>query len=1272
MKKSIFLLLLLTVNSLSLYSQLIKKVVGYNTGNYTNGANMMSVVDNTGALYQMWSYNQGFIAGIDTIDFIGGNNDYALAKYDQDGNLLWTTNFGNTSSGDEAWSFTMNSANHLIFGTINNGPLYFKDTIISPSTGGVSRYIIELDTAGDFIAKKEFANLGTFSVSGTNIYYYEKASSPLWQDKLIKLDSNSTATPFINFLTNTGASNGMDVRSIQTAPNGDLLIHGLFTNTFQVGSFSFGTYGTGNPAGFVCRIDTSGNVVWAERLETTDAHFVCDSAGNSYTYFETGHCTSPIWRYGNITYNNCPGEGSMVLKLDNTGQVIWQQRYYSIGGTIMTDMDLILNNQQQLLLFGGKAYNSGVYPVAPYIAGIEGMFVMKLDATTGAMIWTIPVGTGGHRGNINTSDFETYFLTAYFSEAAPYQCATPNIPVFWSGIVTLKDTVPPSPNVGFWYISNGNVFSFHDSVFNATSLSWNFGDGTSSTSHEPVHIYSTPGIYEVCLTAANSCGVQQKCKTITFKGLRAIETNHAGNAGYTTCSVYGGGFDSLTTILLKSTGNPDIIPDTVVFVNSSELIVRFNLNNQPLGLYDVEVTVPGDTVMTLVSGFTIEAVIPFDATVEIYGGGGVRTSGYMKFEISITNNGNIDAYLIPLQIYGIPFDSLASFNIQVYDQISEFNLLESSSIDSLWDAAASSGIDTSYLLNNLRILTNDTLNMEKHFGLLIPRIDANSKISLTFFLRSNTNVAGILSALVGGPIIENDSSLFQRRSQSTLYNSVCYDNTLNAVADILSFVLPGSECFKSVAKSLINTTKLVSNGLTGKGVNKSALLSLGLSSASALFFCNPIGASATKILIATRYVYYVSQIKAGTKVFSGAKVALSSGNALGNCVGDKLARGSFFWSNSIDPNFKSGSQGYNGSPYINNKSPLSYQIHFENVDTAALPAQKVIIIDTLDLTKIDISTFKWGSFSIGDTIIGVNNLDKDFVEIVDLTSVMPYKVKVEGIIDTTAGVLKWIFTTLNPITLEPDTSFIAGFLPPNTNDPDGTGFVNYSVKMKSTNVTGDVINNTAEIIFDSNAPVITNTWQNIVDITNPTSNVNPLSPFSGDSILTLTLTGSDIIAGVHHYEVYVSINDSAYQLFTVTDTNVVEFAGTHLSKYEFYSIAIDSAGNIEDAPVDPDNFPDAVTTITVGANEINSTTAMQIIPNPANDMVTVTMLSSVNRDYTIEILDVQGRTLFVYKIDEGHQNQSLQINTVTFNNGLYYIKASSKEFKYVQKLTVLH
>jgi PKD repeat protein len=43
---------------------------------------------------------------------------------------------------------------------------------------------------------------------------------------------------------------------------------------------------------------------------------------------------------------------------------------------------------------------------------------------------------------------------------------------------------------------------------NATSFLWNFGDGNSSTSENPVHTYNNSGVYEITLNTSNEyCGV---------------------------------------------------------------------------------------------------------------------------------------------------------------------------------------------------------------------------------------------------------------------------------------------------------------------------------------------------------------------------------------------------------------------------------------------------------------------------------------------------------------------------------------------------------------------------------------------------------------------------------------------------------------------------------------------------------------------------------------------------------------------------------------------
>jgi PKD repeat protein len=49
--------------------------------------------------------------------------------------------------------------------------------------------------------------------------------------------------------------------------------------------------------------------------------------------------------------------------------------------------------------------------------------------------------------------------------------------------------------------------TFHDlSKGNPDSRLWDFGDGTTSTELDPVHIYATPGTYSVSLTVSNDAG----------------------------------------------------------------------------------------------------------------------------------------------------------------------------------------------------------------------------------------------------------------------------------------------------------------------------------------------------------------------------------------------------------------------------------------------------------------------------------------------------------------------------------------------------------------------------------------------------------------------------------------------------------------------------------------------------------------------------------------------------------------------------------------------
>ena len=63
-------------------------------------------------------------------------------------------------------------------------------------------------------------------------------------------------------------------------------------------------------------------------------------------------------------------------------------------------------------------------------------------------------------------------------------------------------TVLPQPNAIFTYEAEGLEATFNSAGSVGSNYLWNFGDGTTSTSQNPVHIYADGGAYTVTLTVS--------------------------------------------------------------------------------------------------------------------------------------------------------------------------------------------------------------------------------------------------------------------------------------------------------------------------------------------------------------------------------------------------------------------------------------------------------------------------------------------------------------------------------------------------------------------------------------------------------------------------------------------------------------------------------------------------------------------------------------------------------------------------------------------------
>ncbi len=79
-----------------------------------------------------------------------------------------------------------------------------------------------------------------------------------------------------------------------------------------------------------------------------------------------------------------------------------------------------------------------------------------------------------------------------------------------TGLAACAGTSAPSAQANFTSSTNaiceGDEISFTDASTNADNLSWDFGDGNTSTDANPTHTYLTPGTFTVTLTASNASG----------------------------------------------------------------------------------------------------------------------------------------------------------------------------------------------------------------------------------------------------------------------------------------------------------------------------------------------------------------------------------------------------------------------------------------------------------------------------------------------------------------------------------------------------------------------------------------------------------------------------------------------------------------------------------------------------------------------------------------------------------------------------------------------
>ncbi|MBF9219603.1 CARDB domain-containing protein [Hymenobacter ruricola] len=277
---------------------------------------------------------------------------------------------------------------------------------------------------------------------------------------------------------------------------------------------------------------------------------------------------------------------------------------------------------------------------------------------------------------------------------------------------------------------------------------------------------------------------------------------------------------------------------------------------------------------------------------------------------------------------------------------------------------------------------------------------------------------------------------------------------------------------------------------------------------------------------------------------------------------------------SVDPNLIAGPAGYGPRRMVGVQQKLNYQVQFENDSLQATgPAQRVRVQVPLDVTT-NLQTFRLGDFGFNGTTYAVPANASTYAQTLHL-SPLPYDVRVVAGVDVSSRLAFWYFQTIDRATGLPPTDSLIGFLGISDTLGQGHGFVNYTIQPGGTALTGDSLVAQGSIVFDSNTPLKTNRWGNIVDAAAPVSHVNAVAASQLSPTVHLTWTGSDDVggSGVRSYEVFASEDGGPFVRVAqdVTGTSY-DFPGLPGARYDFFTLATDHTDNREKLKLTGDTF----------------------------------------------------------------------------------------------------
>ncbi|MCE3227530.1 MAG: hypothetical protein K0S32_2081 [Bacteroidetes bacterium] len=284
-------------------------------------------------------------------------------------------------------------------------------------------------------------------ISALIVHQYKITMKTLLSTLFIFASLYIFSQPAFTWAKQFGGSNNENTRAITTDASGNVYVTGYFggTTDFDPGAATLNLTTLGQSDIFVCKLDASGNLLWAKQMGGTGEEqpkaIAVDASGNVYT---TGS-------FNSIDADFDPGPGTFTLdgggfysdafvsKLDASGNFIWAVEFS--GANDKCAFDITTDVSGNILVTG--EFNGAVdFDTDDAGGDLTGnafdAFIAKLN-TAGNLIWVKQMGGANNdRGSCIATDASGNIYSAgMFGITADFDPGPSSFPLTSSGILDI-------------------------------------------------------------------------------------------------------------------------------------------------------------------------------------------------------------------------------------------------------------------------------------------------------------------------------------------------------------------------------------------------------------------------------------------------------------------------------------------------------------------------------------------------------------------------------------------------------------------------------------------------------------------------------------------------------------------------------------------------------------------------------------------------------------------------------------------------------------------